>query len=124
MPNRARILVVENDRSALLGLFAALTDAGFSVVTAEDGAQAVDLLERGIPPAVIMLDLMLPKVSGWEVLKHLRADPELREIPVIVMTGMERAEARAIADVVLQKPISLPELIAAAQRLAYPSSAT
>ncbi len=124
MPNRARILVVENDRSALLGLFAALTDAGFSVVTAEDGAQAVDLLEQGIPPAVIMLDLVLPKVSGWEVLKHLRADPELREIPVIVMTGMERAEARAIADVVLQKPISLPDLIAAAQRLAYPSSAT
>ena len=116
--NRDRILVVEDDRDTLSGLFMLLTHAGFSVQTAEHGAQAVDLLAHGLRPGVILLDLMMPKVTGWDVLKHLQTDPELREIPVVVMTAVaESAKPVVGADVVLRKPIEPDRLIAEVARL-------
>ena len=116
--NRDRILVVEDDRDTLSGLFMLLTQAGFSVLTAEHGAQAVDLLAHGLRPGVILLDLMMPKVTGWDVLKHLQTDPELREIPVLVMTAVaESAKPVVGADVVLRKPIEPDRLIAEVARL-------
>lgn len=119
MPNRDRVLIVEDNRDALGGLFLILTQAGFSVLTAENGAQAVDLLAHGIRPRLILLDLMMPRVSGWEVLRHLQQDPELRTIPVIVMTGVPDAQTRVVgADVVLAKPIDPDELVAQVKRLA------
>jgi len=95
-----------------------LTHAGFSVLTAEHGAQAVDLLAHGLRPGVILLDLMMPKVTGWDVLKHLQTDPELREIPVLVMTAAaESAKPVVGADVVLRKPIEPDRLVAEVARL-------
>lgn len=121
MPNRDRILVVEDDRDTLAGLFMLLTHAGFSVLTAEHGAQAVDLLAHGIRPRVILLDLMMPKVTGWDVLKHLQSDPELREIPVLVMTAAGPTAKPVVgADVVLRKPIEPERLIAEVARLVTP----
>ena len=118
MPNRDRILVVEDDRDTLSGLFTLLMNAGFSVLTAEHGAQAVDLLAHGIRPRLILLDLMMPKVTGWDVLKHLQSDPELREIPVVVMTAAgESAKPVVGADVVLRKPVQPDRLIGEVARL-------
>ena len=118
MPNRERILLVEDDRDTLAGLFTLLTQAGYSVLTAENGAQAVDLLSHGIHPRLIVLDLMLPRVSGQEVLKHLREDLSLRHIPVIVVTALNPQEARTFgADVVLQKPIDPMDLITAIDKV-------
>ena len=116
--NRDRILVVEDDRGTLSGLSMLLTHAGFSVHTAEHGAQAVDLLAHGLRPGVILLDLNMPKVTGWDVLKHLQTDPELREIPVLVMTAVaESAKPVVGADVVMRKPIEPDRLIAEVARL-------
>lgn len=118
MANRDRILVVEDDRDTLAGLFMLLTHAGFSVLTAEHGAQAVDLLAHGIRPRAILLDLMMPKVTGWDVLKHLQTDPDLREIPVIVMTAAAESQKPVVgADLVLRKPIEPDKLIAEIARL-------
>jgi len=118
MLNRERILVVEDNRDALSALFFVLTQAGYSVLTAEDGAQAVDLLNHGIHPRLIVLDLLLPKVDGWAVLKHLQEDPFLRRIPVIVTTAVEDARSRTQgADVILAKPIEHAELIIEIRRL-------
>lgn len=118
MPNRDRILVVEDDRDTLTGLYMLLTHAGFSVLTAEHGAQAVDLLAHGIRPRLILLDLMMPKVTGWDVLKHLQSDPELREIPVVVTTAAgESAKPVVGADVVLRKPVQPDRLISEVSRL-------
>ena len=112
MPNTSRILLVEDDADTLSGLFMLLTRAGHSVLTAENGAQAVDLLTRGIQPALLLLDLKLPKASGWDVLKFLQDDPELREVPVIVMTGLGEREAHVVgADRVLQKPLDVETLL-------------
>ena len=118
MANWDRVLVVEDDRDTLSGLFMLLTHAGFSVLTAEHGAQAVDLLAHGIRPRVILLDLMMPKVTGWDVLKHLQTDPDLRQIPVVVMTAAPETSRPVIgADVVLRKPIEPHKLIAEVARL-------
>ena len=119
MPNRERILLVEDDRDTLAALFTILTQAGYSILTAENGAQAADLLSHGIHPRLIVLDLMLPKVSGWEMLKHLRQDPALRDIPVIVVTALSAQEARTFgADTVLHKPLDPALLLEAiAQKL-------
>lgn len=95
-----------------------LTHAGFSVLTAEHGAQAVDLLAHGIRPRVILLDLMMPRVTGWDVLKHLQSDPDLRQIPVLVMTAAgESARPVVGADVVLRKPVEPERLISEVARL-------
>ena len=118
MPNRQRILLVEDDRDSLAALFFTLTQAGYSLLTAENGAQAVDLLSRGIHPRLIVLDLVLPKVDGWAVLKHLQEDKDLREIPVVVITAV-KPDAPQIkgADVILEKPLDSTRLVTEIARL-------
>lgn len=114
-----RVLLVEDNRDALSGLYMLLSNAGFSVLMAENGDEALFLIDRGVRPDVIVLDLMMPKVSGWDILKQLQQDPELREIPVIVVTALDREDAHVVgADVVMQKPIQPGELISEVQRLA------
>ena len=114
-----RVLLVEDNRDALSGLYMLLSNAGFSVLMAENGDEALFLIDRGVRPDVIVLDLMMPKVSGWDILKQLQQDPEIREIPVIVVTALDREDAHVVgADVVMQKPIQPGELISEVQRLA------
>ena len=114
-----RVLLVEDNRDALSGLYMLLTNAGFSVLMAENGDDALFLIDRGARPDVVVLDLMMPKVSGWDILKQLQSDQELREIPVIVVTALDKEDAHVVgADVVMQKPIQPGELISEVQRLA------
>lgn len=116
---RQRVLLVEDNRSALTGLFTLLSDAGFIVLTATDGDDAINFIEHGMRPDVIVLDLLMPKVSGWEVIEHLQHDVELREIPVVVMTALEPDAANVVgADVVLYKPIQPAQLLEVVDRLA------
>ena len=121
MPNRDRILVVEDDRDTLGLLFNVLNHQGFSVLTADDGQQAMDLLLRGIRPRLLILDLMMPRVSGVDVLSHMRSDPDLRTVPTIVVTGMRREQVRVVADRILYKPIDVPELVRAVHALSPPT---
>ena len=112
------VLLVEDDPSTLMGLVELLTSQGYPVLSAQNGAEAVDLLSEGLRPSVILLDLTMPRVSGWEFLNYLRRDGELREIPVIVVTALSQQEAHVIgADLVLQKPVNLSELLAEVKRL-------
>jgi two-component system, cell cycle response regulator DivK len=119
VPNSERILVVEDDRESQAGLYSLLRGRGYSVLTADDGQQALDLLERGIRPRLIVLDLSLPKVSGPEVLRYLQSDPILRYTHVIVLTGRENARASAV-DIVFQKPIDMPPFLSTIDRLMQP----
>jgi CheY-like chemotaxis protein len=80
------ILVVDDDaisRETLAGL---LSKKGYSVASAENGRQALDYL-RSSTPALILLDLMMPVMSGWEFLALKKTDPRLEPLPVVVMTG-------------------------------------
>jgi two-component system response regulator MprA len=117
MPNAHRILIVEDDRDTRASLYQVLTHAGFSVLTADNGQQALDLLDRGIRPDLIVVDLMLPRVSGFDLITYLRTEPDLRMIPTVVITALAKDEVRVIADVVFHKPLAFEPVIASVRTL-------
>ena len=102
----AFVLVVD-DNPETLNLFArALESDGIHVKTATSVLRALEVLHDGTPrPSVIVTDLMMPRTTGWDFLKHLRAEPAFQSLPIIVITGGDPGEGEALADVVLQKPI-------------------
>ncbi len=87
-PDRRSILVVDDEPMARELLGAILQEAGYSVVLASGGTTALAAVERSIPAAII-LDLVMPGMSGFEVLSHIKERPEWFGIPVIVLTGIE-----------------------------------
>jgi signal transduction histidine kinase len=123
-----RLLLVEDDVSIRSALAEMLGDEGFTVTTADNGRDALDQLRSGTPPDVIVLDLMMPVMDGWEFRVEQRADPLLATIPLLAMSADLSAKARAIAaDGYVRKPIDFPDLLrqihaavgtAAKQRLA------
>jgi CheY-like chemotaxis protein len=92
-----RILLVEDDSliRAMIQLY--LTRVGFEVVTAEDGVQALLLVNRA-QPDVILMDMGLPKLNGWQTTQRLRARPETAQIPIIALTAyaLEADQERAL----------------------------
>jgi CheY-like chemotaxis protein len=115
-PRQPCILIVDDDADLVAFLFTVLVEEKYSIVAASHGQQALDLLEQGLRPHLILIDLMLPHVSGIDVLDSIRTDPELKTIPRIVITGT--SERRAIvADAVFEKPFDHRELLQAIHRL-------
>jgi CheY-like chemotaxis protein len=88
------ILVVEDSRFLRLANERALVRAGYSVATAADGEEGLRMACRNVPD-LILLDMMLPKLGGPEVLQALRLEPLTAQVPVIVLSGLsQRNEAR------------------------------
>lgn len=110
MPNSELILVVEDHADTSAALYRILTEHGYSVVTADDGQEALDLLARGTRPRLILIDLLLPHVSGDELLKYLHSERDLREIPTIVITAAPRHHISVVADAVFSKPLDFIKL--------------
>jgi CheY-like chemotaxis protein len=107
---REGILLVEDHPDTSAALLQLLTERGYSVITAMNGQQALDLLETGTRPRLILVDLMLPYVSGCELITYLQRDPELRFTPTIVITGVPKNQVRVVADAVFSKPVDFSEL--------------
>jgi DNA-binding response OmpR family regulator len=84
--DRRVVLVVDDDPSVLLLCRVNLELDGFRVLEAADGATALELA-RAHHPDVVLLDLMLPDVDGWQVLRDLKDDPQLTEVPVVILTA-------------------------------------
>ena len=103
-------------------LVALLEREGWCVVPASDGQEALDQLARGLRPKLAVIDLMLPKVSGWDLLQHFREQPEFSGIRTLVISGFPRQNLRVTADVVLHKPVDHDRLIAAVRSLIEPGS--
>ncbi len=104
------ILVVDDEldiRESLRDLF---EDAGYQVATAADGAQALAMIADGEAPCIVILDLVMPKVTGNEVYARMQSDDRLAEVPVIIATS---DPSRAPRDVtVMRKPIDIRRLLA------------
>jgi signal transduction histidine kinase len=108
-----RILVVEDDPQILAIVSLLLEDEGYEIVTASDGKQALARLRDGPNPDLIILDLMLPALDGWEFRTIQRADPDLARIPVLAVSADASAKAQAIdATSFLGKPYAAEELLA------------
>jgi two-component system, NtrC family, sensor kinase len=101
-----RVLVVEDDPGIRSGLCDLLADIGYAPLCCEDGQQAFQILAGDSPtPEVIILDLMLPVMDGWEFRLRQRADPRLAKIAVLAISADSSPKAAAIdADAFLQKP--------------------
>ncbi len=112
---KRKILVVDDEPDALELIEFNLRDAGFDVITASDGAEALKKAKQS-PPALVLLDLMLPEVDGLEVCKLLRRDPATAGVPIIMLTAKAAEIDRVLglelgADDYVTKPFSPRELV-------------
>lgn len=115
------VLIAEDEPGILLSLDFILRRAGWTVATATDGEAAL-ASARQLLPRVLVLDLMLPKRSGFEILKELKADPATRDIPVLVLTAKGQQRDRQVveelgADGFVTKPYGNDEVVAAVRQL-------
>lgn len=115
------VLVVDDDPYIREALAEVLEDEGYPVATAADGEEALERLAGAPAPALILLDLRMPGMSGWELRRRLLADPSLAGIPVVLLSAdsrLEEAQAVLGAAGSLRKPPSLEDLLAAVGRFA------
>jgi len=112
------VLVVDDDADICEVIQAILEVHGYHVVTARDGAEALAQLRGGVRPCLIILDLMMPNMNGFQFRQEQQRDPTFRAIPVTVLSGDGRAEAKAAALGVegLRKPVALEVLLDAVRR--------
>jgi two-component system, chemotaxis family, chemotaxis protein CheY len=109
------ILIVEDDVDVREALATFLAGEGYDVVEAGDGAEALERLRGSTVVRLILLDLMMPVMNGWEFRKRQLEDPALATIPVVVVTADNSAVRRAAdagAVACLLKPVEFPDLLA------------
>lgn len=109
-----QILVVDDDPTIRSVLEALLEDEGFTPVMAVNGREAVDIVEED-PPALILMDLMMPIMSGIDAARHLKSKEETAGIPIIAMSAgfvLREAIDELQADSIISKPFDLDALIA------------
>ena len=124
LPGSSSIVVIEDDRPSLDLLTAYLSWAALTVITARDGRSGLEAVRRDRPSAVL-LDIRMPGIDGWEVLRTLKEDPQTSDIPVIVVSIVdERSRGAALgAAGYLVKPVSRDDLLGALNAIGLPVAA-
>ncbi len=108
-----QILLVEDDTENLETISLLLGIEGYVVTGVPNGREALDLLEAGMQPALVLTDLTMPILDGRELLGHLRRSPLFRSIPVLVMSAEFSVDDVAAHYRVLRKPFSIDTLLQA-----------
>jgi CheY-like chemotaxis protein len=117
-----RVLVVDDDDVIRQLITVNLELEGFEVTTAVDGQDCLDKVKE-VDPAVVTLDIMMPRMDGWEAASRLRADPDTADVKVVLLSAraqeadLQRGD-RIGVDAYLTKPFDPDELIATVRRLA------
>src|SRR5512134_1588468 len=117
----AKILLVEDNEMNRDMLSRRLERKGYAVVLAVDGQQGVDMAAAD-PPALILMDMSLPVLDGWEATRRIKADERTKTIPIIALTahamqGDEQKAKEAGCDDYDTKPVELPRLLEKMERL-------
>ncbi|TDR56639.1 MULTISPECIES: response regulator [Halomonas] len=117
----AKVLVVDDEPNIVLSLEFLMQQAGFQVDTAEDGESALSRIAES-PPDLVLLDISLPGISGFDVLERLRSDPDHARLPIIMLTAhgreVEREKGLALgADDYITKPFSTQALVEKVKKL-------
>ncbi len=124
-PNpRWDVLIVDDDPDIRDAVGECLRYEGYDVHSAADGRDALDRLEFGLKPDVILLDLMMPKLNGFDVLQALQSRPDWKRIPVVVVSANRGYVADDLVGAVsiLRKPVNVDRLIEAVQQAVSPAA--
>jgi len=120
-PNAKKILVVDDEKHIVRLVQVNLERRGYQVITAYDGIECLEKVKKE-KPDLIILDVMMPRLDGFETLKRLKSDPETRDIPVVMLTA--RAQDKDVltgyvlgTDLYLTKPFSPIELLTMVERI-------
>jgi CheY-like chemotaxis protein len=117
---RGQVLIVEDDVELRTIYHEILRNEGWDVVSAADGIQALEVLERGDVPCVMLLDLRMPRMDGWELAERLRQREEWSRVPLVVVAAHYRVEeeARQLGALGwLQKPVEVDRLLEVVDRV-------
>lgn len=115
-----KVLVVEDDKFLISAYRAKLVKSGFEVQIAQDGQEAIEVLQSFVPD-IILLDLVMPRKDGFVALAEIRQDPRLKNIPVIVASNLgqkedlDKAMSLGASDYIIKSDMSLDGIIAKIQ---------
>jgi CheY-like chemotaxis protein len=117
--NRPLVFVIDDDDDTRACVCSVLEEEGYAVASAKNGREALEMLRKSEPPTLVLLDLMMPVMSGWDVLEAFRHEPKLGALPVVVFTaaGDSGAADHALAKPILRKPIDLDLLLAMVKKI-------
>jgi CheY-like chemotaxis protein len=116
------VLIVEDDEDLREMMAQLLTLEGFQTAAVANGREALDYLHQATRPDVILLDLMMPIMDGWEFRRRQQADPVLAPVPVIVLSALDQARAANLnATAFLKKPLDFDRLLTLVRSHCRPS---
>lgn len=93
MPDNPKILVVDDDPDILDGILMILESQDYQLSTARDGVQCIDLLKEQVPDLLI-LDLLMPRMDGWGVIREVRSNPRYSKLPIMILTTVVEDASR------------------------------
>jgi len=109
---RCPVLIVEDDEDLREMMAQLLSLEGFRTITVANGREALEYLHDAEKPQVILLDLMMPVMDGWEFRRQQQADPSLAPVPVIVLSALDQGRAATLdANAFLKKPLDFDRLL-------------
>ena len=116
------VLIIEDEPNIIAAIGFILSRDGWQVTAHSDGADAVQVVQRN-PPQLLILDVMLPNKSGFDILQDLRADPKTASLPVLMLTARGQNKDRLLAEKLgvsrfMTKPFSNAEILTVVQELA------
>lgn len=119
--NVPTVLLVDDEPDIVVLLSLVAEQEGYRALIASTGGEALEILAKGERPAAILLDLMMPEMSGFQFCRYLKSRPDLASIPVIVLSArtqpLDKFKAEDCgADAFLTKPFDLDEVVAALKR--------
>lgn len=106
------VLVVDDEEGIRENIAEALVEVGYAVRTARNGAEAIAVINEGILPCLIILDLWMPIMDGWKFMEHLRDNPETRGVPVFIITAADAIRNVGMGEVgLIRKPFAIDALL-------------
>ena len=105
------ILIVEDDPEVREGMTILLEESGYRIEAVGNGKEALDVMQTRLP-CLVLLDLMMPVMTGWALHAAMRADERLKRIPICVVSAVT-SHAPTDAECVLEKPVQVPKLLEA-----------
>lgn len=103
-------MVVDDDPDVRASLREVLVEAGYQVTCVGNGREALERLQNGTRPCVILLDLIMPVMDGYQFRREQKRNPSIADIPLIVITAMRSGNVLVDADALVMKPLNIEEL--------------